>query len=107
MEGLELISFKIIASVGSARSMFVNAMRLARNGQIDEAEDQIIQGDEHMKEGHHAHMEVLTMQANGEVLPFDLLLVHAEDQLMSAETIKIMAEEVIGLYKTIGREVNK
>jgi PTS system cellobiose-specific IIA component len=101
MEGLELISFKIIASVGNARGMFINAIRLAKKGKFKEAESNIKQGDEFMIEGHHAHMEVLTMQSNGEDIPFDLLLVHAEDQMMSAETTKIMAEEMIDLYKVV------
>lgn len=99
MENLELISFQIIASVGTARGMFVDAMKKAREGKIEEAEALIKQGEQVMNEGHRAHMKVLTMQANEVQLSFDLLLVHAEDQMMSAETIKLMAEEFIHLYK--------
>ena len=99
MENLEFISFQIIAFVGTARGMFVEAMKNAREGKIEEAAALIKKGEEVMNEGHRAHMEVLTMQANEVQLPFDLLLVHAEDQMMSAETIKLMAEEFVHLYK--------
>lgn len=101
MEGLELISFKIIASVGNARGMFINSIHLAKKGKFKEAKKNIEQGNEFMLEGSRAHMEVLQMQTNGENIPFDLLLVHAEDQMMSAETTKIMAEEMIDLYSII------
>lgn len=101
MEGMELISFQIIAAVGGARASFMDAMKSAREGDFEKASECINQGEAQMTEGHKAHMEVLTMQANGEDIPFDLLLVHAEDQMMNTETIRIMAEEIISLYKMI------
>ncbi len=35
--------------------------------------------------GHDAHMKLLQQEASGEELPFRIILLHAEDQLMSAE----------------------
>ena len=45
---------------------------------------------------------MLTKEANGELGNAGVLLIHAEDQLMSAEAFKIIAEEFIDLYKKIG-----
>ncbi|MBR2066953.1 MAG: PTS lactose/cellobiose transporter subunit IIA, partial [Solobacterium sp.] len=39
--------------------------------------------------------------ANGELPSIDLLLAHAEDQLMSAETFGILAERFVKLYKKL------
>ena len=49
-------------------------------------------------EGHHAHASLIQQEAAGEKSEFSLLLMHAEDQLMTTETLKIVAEEFIEIY---------
>ena len=41
------------------------------------------------------------MEASGELDGSGLLLIHAEDQLMSAEGFRIIAEEFIDVYKRL------
>lgn len=41
MNGLELISFQIISAVGTARSMYIEAIELAKQGKIEEARKMI------------------------------------------------------------------
>ena len=38
MEGMELIAFEIISNVGMAKSLVVEALRVAREGNYEEAE---------------------------------------------------------------------
>lgn len=101
MEELELISFKIISAVGSARSSFINAIQEAKAGNAGRAKELIEEGDKFFSEGHKAHMEILTMQASGKELKLDILFIHAEDQMMSAETMKIIAQEFIDVYEKV------
>lgn len=101
MEGVELISFQIISAVGTARSMYIEAIDLAHEGKFDEAEELIAQGKEAFNEGHHAHAELIQKEAAGEKTEFALLLMHAEDQLMSAEAFGILSEEFVKVYKTM------
>ncbi len=54
-----------------------------------------------LAEGHHAHGGLLTQEASGDKVKVDLLLVHAEDQMMSAETFRIMAKEIIDIHKKL------
>lgn len=44
-------------------------------------------------------MELLTKVANLVKIDADVLLIHAEDQLMSDETLKIMSEQMIDIYE--------
>ena len=44
MEQIELISFQIISTVGTARSMYIEAIQLARK--VEEARNKIIAGDD-------------------------------------------------------------
>ena len=72
-----------------------------REGFFEEAQELIRQGDQAFTEGHHIHADLLALDANGELNQSGLILMHAEDQLMSAETFRIMAEEFIEVYKKL------
>ncbi len=100
MEGLELVCFQMIASVGTAKSMFIEAMQLARQKRFDEAEDLISKGEREVLNAHKVHAELIAKEANGEKTDVSLLLLHAEDQFMSSETIKIVAQELIEVYRS-------
>lgn len=93
----EEISFKIISNVGAATSCYVEAMRLATDGKIDEAKAQVEEGGKTFIDGHKAHMELLTQECAGNPVNLGLLLVHAEDQLNKAEILEIMANQFIDL----------
>lgn len=101
MKGLELISFHIISAVGTARSCYIEAIKAARNKDFKKAEQLIKEGNEVFVQGHLAHSELIQQEADGEHINSSLLFIHAEDQLMSAETFKILAEELIQTYKLI------
>ena len=102
MEELELIAFKIISGVGTARSSYIEAIQAAKAGDYDRAEKLIAEGDESFVEGHDAHTGLLTREANeGQGSAVSLLILHAEDQLMSAEAFKIIAQEFIDTHKRI------
>lgn len=99
MEGLELIAFEIISSVGTARSCYIEAISEAKKGNYEKAV--IAEGEKVFIEGHDKHNELLQKEASGEGNVVNLLILHAEDQLMSAEGFKIIAQEFIDVYRRI------
>lgn len=101
MEPNELISFQIISAVGTARSYFIEAIQAAKTGDFQRADQLISEGDDFFIEGHHAHFQLIQQEAGGDSVVMNLLLTHAEDQLMSAEAFKIIAQEFIDLYKKV------
>lgn len=101
MEGMELICFQIISSVGMAKSSYVEAMRAASNGDYELCEAKMKEGDLFYSKGHDAHMELLSEEASGNKTELSLILMHAEDQMMGAEITRLMAEENIQLNKRI------
>ncbi|MBE6072964.1 MAG: PTS lactose/cellobiose transporter subunit IIA [Selenomonas ruminantium] len=104
MEGLELIAFQIISAVGTARSCYIEAIQEAKKGNYESAEKLIKDGDEAFVEGHDAHAGLLQKEASGEGDNINLLILHAEDQLMSAEGFKTIALEFIEVYKRFDAE---
>lgn len=101
MEGLELACFQIISSAGMAKSSFIEAIKEARKGDFIKAKACIDKGDEYFSEGHNVHTELIQREAGNEKVSPNLLLLHAEDQLMSVETCKILANELIETYDRI------
>lgn len=98
MIDLEQVSFRIISGVGAAKSCYIEAIKIARQGDLNAANEKVKEGYNYYLTGHEAHNDLLTADANQQVPDLNLLLMHAEDQLMSAETIKLMAEEFIHIY---------
>lgn len=94
MENLDIISCQIIASSGTAKSCYMEALEAAKSGDYDQAQDLIKEADDTLLAGHRLHATLISESAAN---PFEipLLLMHAEDQMMSCETIKLMALELI------------
>ena len=101
MEGIELIAFDIISNVGMAKSLAVEALRDVREGKYDEAEKKMNEASECLVKGHHAHTSLIQNEAAGEKVEFSLIIMHAEDQMMAAETIKSLIEEMIEMFKQL------
>lgn len=99
MEGVELIAFQIIASVGTARSLYIEAIQEAKQGDIEQARQMIREGEQSFVEGHKAHAGLIQKEASNEDVTINLILMHAEDQLMSAESFKVIAEELIEVHE--------
>ncbi len=101
MHGLELISFKIINHVGAARDKFIEAIAAAKKNDFPLAEKLLKEGEAQFIIGHRAHTELIQQDVRSESVVMSLLLTHAQDQLMSAEAFKIIASELIDVYKRI------
>ena len=99
---LQMTCFEIISYVGTAKSCYVEAVAKAKEGDFEAAEALIKQGDEAYNGGHDVHMKLLQADAAGErdgKAP--LILLHAEDQMASAETCKLMAINFIDVYREL------
>ncbi|MCI8864757.1 MAG: PTS lactose/cellobiose transporter subunit IIA [Lachnospiraceae bacterium] len=99
MEDLEMTCFQIISNVGTARSSYIEAIQKAKQGDFEGARESVSAGQKEFLKGHEAHFSLLQKEAQGVMVGGSLILIHAEDQLMSAENFKIIAEEMIANYE--------
>ena len=81
--------------------MYIEAIEEAKKGNIEQARKLIEEGEEIFVEGHKAHAGLIQQEACGDSVIPQLLLVHAEDQLMSAEAFKIIATQFVDLYESL------
>lgn len=101
MQDEEIKICQMISGAGMAKSAYIEAVEKAKSTCFEEARQLVAKGDEYFTACHKIHAEMLS--GNMGTLDRDLhfLIVHAEDQLMSAETVKILVEEIIDLYQII------
>ncbi len=104
---MENISFQMVSSVNEARTLYLQAVQAARGGAFEQAAVLIEKGDAAYSVGHAAHTQLLQMEAAGETDTVNLLILHAEDQLMSAENYKVLAIECVHLYRAIEKAARK
>ena len=84
-EQFEEICFQIITFAGEARSSFVEALRHAKDADKSKARELLAEGSRHL------------IQAAGETVQVKMILTHAEDLMLSADTIHVLCEELISL----------
>ena len=89
------LNCELIGCVGAAKGLFVEAIDEAMDGNLAAARDLYEQGEEAFLRGHKVHAGLLTRFAQGEEIAVDILTVHAQCQMMSAEDFKVLAQKLI------------
>lgn len=93
------LSFQIIMNSGEARSMAMEAISKARNGEIEEAKTMIKDARAEINKAHRHQTNLIQAEANGEKNDVTVLLIHSQDHLMNGMTVLDMAEEFINVYE--------
>ncbi len=107
MEGLELTCFQMISYAGGAKSKFYEALSSAKNDDFEQATILLKQGQELLVQAHLEHANLIKKEANQEAIQLTLLLLHAEDQLMTTENVRDQIREMIELYQVVKDLRNK
>lgn len=89
----------LIIHSGNTKSECMEALQLAKKGEISEAKEKIALANKALIEAHHSQTGLLTKEANGEKVELTMLLIHAQDHLMNAITFRDLATEMIDLYE--------
>ena len=98
----EKVAFDIISLAGDAKAELQKALKLALEGKFAETQSLIDKASEQLQQAHKLQtQELLTREANGEKLSFNVLISHAQDYLMTTYTLKDVAVEIINLYQIL------
>ncbi|MGL4522920.1 MAG: PTS lactose/cellobiose transporter subunit IIA [Bacilli bacterium] len=101
---MEQTIMSLILFSGNARSMAMEAIRLAKGGEFEEAESLLQQASEEIGNAHSAQTSLIQSEARGEKTEISMLLIHAQDHLMTAMTLKDLAIEIVNLYKVTAQK---
>ncbi len=95
------LSFSIIAVAGDAKNVAMEAIKEAKQGNIETAKELIVQSRQGLVEAHKFQTQLIHAEANGEKTEMSVILVHAQDHLMTSMTFQQMAAEMVDLYELI------
>jgi len=99
--------FEIISHGGNARALAFDAIKAAEAGNIVEAEELLMKAQEELDIAHQTQTKLIQAEVNGAGLQMNLLMVHAQDHLMTAISEKSLIEHMVKLYNTIEKNNNK
>ena len=100
---METIIMELIVSSGNARSRAMEAIRAAKNGEFEKAKEKLKECEADLVKAHNVQTNLIQNEANGNKAEVSLLLVHAQDHLMNAITVKEMAKEFIDMYEKFSK----
>ncbi|MGX7358825.1 PTS cellobiose transporter subunit IIA [Dolosigranulum pigrum] len=100
-EKIEEIAFTIILHSGDARTQVHEAFKLMRKSEYTDAQDKLELANETLVKAHSSQTELLQTYANGEEVKMEIIMVHAQDHLMTTMTLREVALEMLELYKRI------
>lgn len=101
MEDMEQIIFQLILHGGNGRSSAMEAIHAAKQGNFIEARTKLQDSTDGLNEAHKFQTKLIQAELKGEKTETSLLMVHAQDHLMNAMTLKDMAAEFVDLYEYI------
>lgn len=104
VEKVSMIAMEIITYAGLAKSCYLEALTMFKHGEYKASKGKMEQGDDSFTKAHSTHLQILQDEMTLQDPQITLLLTHAEDQLMGAETVKTVVQECIDLYREL-REV--
>ncbi|MGG6796221.1 UNVERIFIED_CONTAM: PTS cellobiose transporter subunit IIA [Streptococcus canis] len=100
-EELQMAAFGIILSSGNARTIVHEAFAAMREGEYDNAEQLLEDANADILEAHHAQTDLLQEYASGTEIKIEIIMVHAQDHLMTTMTLREVALEMLALYKKV------
>lgn len=98
---MEEIILQLIMHSGDARSCAMEAIQSAKSGDYEKAKSLLEESADKLILAHNSQTKLIQAEANGNKTEFSLLLIHAQDHLMSTITVKDLAEEFVEIYKRI------
>lgn len=94
----------LIMNGGSAKSAAFDAINAAKKGDFKAAAANLKEADDFIVKAHNAQTGLLSKEARGEKIEVNLLLIHAQDHLMTAITFRDLAGEIVDLYKRLAEK---
>lgn len=101
MLDLEIAAMEIVGSAGESKSLCFEALEYAKKGEFQIANEKIAKAKEVFLKAHEVQTELICAEADGQDVNVGILMVHAQDHLMTSLLARDLIEEIINLYQII------
>ncbi|WP_295891618.1 PTS lactose/cellobiose transporter subunit IIA [uncultured Vibrio sp.] len=99
----ELVVMEIICNAGEARSLCYEALRLSREQDFEGAENALVNAKECLNKAHLTQTQLIEQDQGEGKVAMTLVMVHAQDHLMTTILAQEMATEMVALHKHIAK----
>lgn len=96
---LELTMIEIVALSGDARTKLLTAVKKAKTGDFAAAQALVEEAQGLLNDAHTSQTDLLTAEARGEVTAPTVLLVHAQDHLMTTMLLRDVIDALMDIYR--------
>lgn len=96
---LELIMIEIVALSGDARTKLLSAVKEAKERNFEAAQVLVDEAQSLLADAHKSQTDLLTAEARGEVTAPTVLLVHAQDHLMTSLLLRDVIDSLLDIYR--------
>lgn len=101
MEENNLLVMNLIINAGDAKSSAMEAIYAAKKKDFELAQNKIKEANGKINKAHNSQTDLLTEEANGNHAEISLLMIHAQDHLMTALTFLDLARELVEVYEAM------
>lgn len=101
---MEELIMQLIVNGGDARSRAMEAIQYAKSGDLTKAKELIEESGKFLDKAHDFQTNLIQNEAAGKRTEISLLMVHAQDHLMNAITVRDLAKEFIDMYEKMMKD---
>jgi len=98
---LEEVVMGLIINSGQARSLAYGALKKAKQGDFDSAQEMMAQSRTALNEAHLVQTKLIESDQGEGKMKVSLVLVHAQDHLMTSILARELVAELIDLHETM------
>lgn len=96
---LETIAMTLVGNAGEGRSLAFEALNEAKKGNFEKAEQLLKESQKRTLAAHEIQTQLIYNEADGNKTEMNLLMVHAQDHLMTSMLARELITELIEIYK--------
>nr|WP_086939187.1 PTS lactose/cellobiose transporter subunit IIA [Thaumasiovibrio occultus] len=94
----EVVVMEIIVNAGEARSLCFEALAAARKGELEQAQANLDSAKECLNKAHLVQTQLIEADMGEGKIPMTLVMVHAQDHLMTTILAHELAKEMVALH---------
>lgn len=95
----EMNIVELITYAGNAKSKYMEALRSLRKKNFDEAKSFVMEADDIVLKAHVVQTNFIQGELQGKESQHSLLMIHAQDHLMTTLMLKDITKELIEIFR--------
>ena len=98
---LESTVMELIINAGSAKSLAMEALKAAKDGNWKGADDLLSESSAAAKKAHDVQTQLIGLDQGEGKVPVNLIMVHAQDHIMTSMLARELIEELIDIHRKL------